>query len=97
MRRTVQFTHTGHSHIVGNFSAGDRYTGDEAACRHFVDEAGCAEWADLPAQHTEPEQPPAPEPEQPPAPDPEQPPAPEPVPETVQTPAPPAPRKRATN
>jgi hypothetical protein len=40
----VKFTHTGHSHLVGNFSAGDFFTGSPEACRHFVEEARCAEW-----------------------------------------------------
>lgn len=45
----IRFTHTGHSHLIGNFAAGDLYTGSPEACRHFVDEARCAEWADTSA------------------------------------------------
>lgn len=40
----VKFITTGHSHLVGNFSAGDTYQGDKAVCRHFVDDAHCAVW-----------------------------------------------------
>lgn len=40
----VKFITTGHSHLVGNFSDGDTYTGDEAVCRHFVEDAHCAKW-----------------------------------------------------
>ncbi|MCZ8073841.1 MAG: hypothetical protein O9341_06885 [Paucibacter sp.] len=44
----IKFTHSGHAHAVGNFQAGDIFTGDPALCRHYVEEAGCAEWAPLP-------------------------------------------------
>lgn len=40
----VKFITAGHSHMAGNFSAGDTYTGDEAVCRHFVEDARCAVW-----------------------------------------------------
>lgn len=43
----VKFITTGHSHLAGNFSAGDTYTGDEAACRHFVEDAQCAVWDEV--------------------------------------------------
>ncbi|MDR7331757.1 hypothetical protein [Roseateles asaccharophilus] len=45
----VKFITTGHSHLVGNFSAGDTYTGGEAECRHFVEDARCAEWDEVQA------------------------------------------------
>lgn len=45
----VKFITTGHSHLAGNFSAGDTFTGDEAACRHFVEDARCAEWDEVQA------------------------------------------------
>ncbi|PTT91199.1 hypothetical protein DBR42_04350 [Pelomonas sp. HMWF004] len=43
----VEFITTGHSHLVGNFSAGDTFTGGEAECKHFVDEAMCAKWVSV--------------------------------------------------
>ena len=42
----VKFITTGHSHLAGNFSAGDTFTGGEAECRHFVEDARCAVWDD---------------------------------------------------
>jgi len=49
--RDIKFTHTGHSNALGNFSAGQEALGlsDELA-KHFVEEAGCAEYmGDAPA------------------------------------------------
>jgi hypothetical protein len=43
----VKFITTGHSHLAGSFSAGDTYTGDEVACRHFVEDARCAVWDEV--------------------------------------------------
>ena len=47
MKRKIKFTHTGHSTLVGNFEAGDTFTGDAEACRHFVEDAQCAVWDDI--------------------------------------------------
>lgn len=48
----VKFITTGHSHLTGNFSTGDIFTGPEEACRHFVEDAHCAVWDEVqtPAQ-----------------------------------------------
>ena len=69
MRRTVKFTHQGHSALAGTFGPGDRFTGDAEFCRHLVEEARCAEWADAPpAQQPEAAAGPSVETEQPAAP-----------------------------
>lgn len=44
----IKFTHSGHSGLVGNFSDGDTFVGDAEVCRHFVEDAGCAVWAEAP-------------------------------------------------
>ena len=49
MEKSVKFTHTGHSHAIGNFSAGDVFRGPVEMCRHFVEDAMCAQWEDAPA------------------------------------------------
>ena len=49
MEKSVKFTHTGHSHAIGNFSAGDVFRGSVEMCRHFVEDAMCAQWEDAPA------------------------------------------------
>jgi hypothetical protein len=51
-QRRIKFTHSGHAHLVGNFVAGDTFTGPADICAHYVDEACCAEWddADAPVQ-----------------------------------------------
>jgi len=46
----VKFITTGHSHLVGNFSAGDAYNGAEAVCRHFVEDAHAAVWDEVKAE-----------------------------------------------
>lgn len=56
----VEFITTGHSHLFGNFSAGDTFTGGEAECKHFVDDAMCAKWVDVQASgHAAPAEAPA--------------------------------------
>lgn len=56
----VKFITTGHSHMAGNFSTGDTYTGDEAVCRHFVEDARCAVWDEVQASEQQPPAPPSP-------------------------------------
>jgi hypothetical protein len=40
----IKFTHTGHSAAFGSFQAGDLLRCSAAAARHFVVDAGCAEY-----------------------------------------------------
>jgi hypothetical protein len=47
----IKFTHTGHSAAFGSFQAGDLLRCSDAAARHFVVDAGCAEYVgQAPAQ-----------------------------------------------
>jgi len=46
MQRIIKFTASGCSATYGNFAPGDLLRCPEAAARHFVDEARCADWAD---------------------------------------------------
>lgn len=46
MQRRIEFTATGSSALVGNFSAGDVWRGPEDHCTHLVEVHGCAKWAD---------------------------------------------------
>lgn len=43
----VKFKCTGHVSGHGNFSAGDIFRGDEAMCRHLVEDAHCADWHEV--------------------------------------------------
>lgn len=58
MQRRIEFTATGSSALVGNFSAGDVWRGPEDHCAHLVEVHGCAKWADVaeqaPAEPVEP-------------------------------------------
>lgn len=47
MQRRIEFTATGSSALVGNFSAGDVWRGPKDHCDHLVEVHGCAKWADL--------------------------------------------------
>jgi len=46
MQRIIKFTAGGSSATYGNFAPGDLLRCPEAAARHFVEEARCADWAD---------------------------------------------------
>lgn len=46
LQRRVKFTHSGHASLVGNFVAGDTFTGPADICAHYVEQACCAEWDD---------------------------------------------------
>lgn len=50
MQRRIEFTATGSSALVGNFSSGDVWRGPEDHCTHLVEVHGCAKWADLAEQ-----------------------------------------------
>ena len=56
MQRRIEFTATGSSALVGNFSAGDVWRGPEDHCAHLVEVHGCAKWADVVEQATVGEQ-----------------------------------------
>lgn len=47
MQRRIEFTATGSSALVGNFSVGDLWTGPADHCAHLVEVHGCAKWADV--------------------------------------------------
>jgi len=47
MQRRIEFTATGSSALVGNFSSGDAWRGPEDHCAHLVEVHGCAKWADV--------------------------------------------------
>lgn len=47
MQRRIEFTATGSSALVGNFSSGDVWRGPEDHCAHLVEVHGCAKWADV--------------------------------------------------
>ncbi len=46
MQRIIKFTAGGSSATYGNFAPGDLLRCPEAAAKHFVEEARCAEYAD---------------------------------------------------
>lgn len=47
MQRRIEFTATGSSALVGNFSSGDVWCGPQEHCEHLVEVHGCAKWADV--------------------------------------------------
>jgi len=49
-QRKIEFTATGSSALVGNFSSGDVWRGPEDHCTHLVEVHGCAKWADVAEQ-----------------------------------------------
>lgn len=44
--KQIEFTHTGHSHALGNFAAGDVARVPDDLARHFVDDAKCAKYVE---------------------------------------------------
>lgn len=44
--KKIVFTHTGHSHALGNFEAGGVASVPDELADHFVNDAGCAVYAD---------------------------------------------------
>ena len=48
--KKIVFTHTGHSHALGNFEAGGVANVPDELARHFVDDACCAVYADAEVQ-----------------------------------------------
>lgn len=50
MQRRIEFTATGSSALVGNFSSGDVWRGPQEHCEHLVEVHGCAKWADVKEQ-----------------------------------------------
>lgn len=44
--RQIEFTHTGHSAIFGNFRAGDLLRCGDAEAKHFVEDARCARYVE---------------------------------------------------
>lgn len=53
--RQIIYTHTGHNVIVGNFASGDTARLPDDLAHHFVEEAGCAMYAENEAVTPQPD------------------------------------------